>query len=63
MADNGLTPRGDLYQRRLCVTHEGAEAQMQVLTRIPLRREEGPGTPPPWPAAGEGLSRTTKPEG
>ncbi len=39
IADNDLKPRGDLYQRRLCVTHEGPEAQMHVLTRIPLEQE------------------------
>lgn len=39
MADNNLKPRGDFYQRRICITHEGTEAQMQVLTRIPLRQE------------------------
>lgn len=39
MAENNLTPRGDLYQRRICITHEENEAQMQVVTRIPLRME------------------------
>lgn len=38
MADNDLKPRGDLYQRRICITHEGSEAQMQVVTRIPIKQ-------------------------
>lgn len=39
MSDNCLKPRGDLYQRRICITHEESEVQMQVVTRIPLLRE------------------------
>lgn len=37
MADNGLKPRGDLYQRRFCVTNEEEGPWTQVVTRIPLR--------------------------
>ena len=36
MTEHGLTPRGDLYQRRLCVTHEENGPQVHVLTRIPI---------------------------
>ena len=37
MADNNLKLRGDLYQRRICITHEETGAQTQVVTRIPLQ--------------------------
>lgn len=37
LAEHGLKPRGDLYQRRLCVTHEAGGDKVQVLTRIPLQ--------------------------
>ncbi len=39
LSDNGHRLRGDLYQRRLCVTHEADGDQVQVLTRIPLVME------------------------
>ena len=37
MASNNLKPRGDLYQRRICITHDEKGAQTQVITRIPLQ--------------------------
>lgn len=39
MADNGLRPRGDLYQCRLCDTCEESGVQTQVVTRIPVRQQ------------------------
>lgn len=41
VADNGLKPRGDLYQRWLCETHDDKGIWTQVLTRIPLQQNFG----------------------
>lgn len=36
MGRHALVPRGDLYQKRLCVTHEAEGEVVHVLTMIPL---------------------------